>query len=453
MDHKDTGNNSFKFGRPEIRLGLERMRELAHLLGDPQDKLKFIHVAGTNGKGSACSFICAILAANGYRVGMYTSPAVEDVREQYTINGEWISREAYEDLAARVCAASTGILSEENMKDKDVCPSEDAFLDKMPTVFEYETAMAFLYFYENNCDYVVLETGLGGREDATNIVDTTALTVLTSISEDHLGMIGNSLEEIAHTKAGIIKPGIPVVMTQNPDCVRRVIRDECTKLSAPLYIADDATGITYVTKDEDNPSTGIKLHTPGTYQIQNAALAVKAVEVLREYDKKLRIDDDKLKQAVASTGIPYRMERISDDPLFFLDGAHNPDAALRLRETIEMMFKGYRIIFIMGMFKDKDYRQVVKTMVPLASHIITVQTPDSERALPADELRRCILDESKDTSGDNNIPLDEDDVEALGIGEAVKRSLELAGEYKDQGNKVCIIAFGSLSYLKYIKLQ
>lgn len=440
MDYTQARNYISGLGRSGIRLGLERMRELMHLLGDPQDKLKFIHVAGTNGKGSTCTFISAILAANGYKVGMYTSPAVEDVREQYTINGKWISREAYAELAARVCAASTGVLSERRLSDTDVCPSEDALLDMMPTVFEYETAMAFLYFYEQECDYVVLETGLGGREDATNIVTTTVLSVFTSISEDHLGMIGNNLEEIARTKAGIIKPGIPVVMTDNDPCVRKVIQDECEKKFAPLYQDDKST---------ENHLDEIIINTPGTYQLQNASLAIKSIEVLKQYDKYLNIDEDKLKEAVASVHMPYRMEKICDDPLFYLDGAHNPDAARQLRKTIDEMFEGYRLIFIMGMFKDKDYREVVRTMAPLAVHIITVQTPDSDRALPAEDLKACINEESRNNP-DMSYP-DAVDVEALSIEDAVRRSLKLAAIYAKKGHKTCIIAFGSLSYLRNIR--
>ena len=429
-----------------IKLGLERMEELMHLLDDPQDKLKFIHVAGTNGKGSTCSFISAILSANGYRVGMYTSPAVEDVREQYAINGEWISKEDYAAYVTMLYSLLLGRTSEQannepSFKLSDIVSSGNAGLmkDDMPTQFELETALAFCYFSDMDCDYVVLETGMGGRGDATNIVKTTVLTVFTSISEDHLGMIGNNLEEIAYTKAGIIKQGIPVVMTVNDPCVCKVIQDECVKLNAPLYL----TG-----QDTEDDMRKITINTSGSYQRQNAHLAVKATEVLGQYEKSLIIDEDKVKEAIASVHMPYRMEKIYDAPLFYLDGAHNPDAAGQLRKTVEEMIEGYSMIFIMGVFKDKDYRQIIRIMAPLADHIITVQTPYTTRALPAEDLRDCILDESRRDSG-SSYP-GEGDIEALSIEEAVRRSKELSAACTEKGRKSCILAFGSLSYLKYI---
>ncbi len=411
-----------------IRLGLDRITELMHLLGDPQDKLKFIHVAGTNGKGSVCTFISSMLAANGYRVGMYTSPAVADVREQYTINGEWISASAYADLAARVCAASMGFLSENSINPDE----EDAekVNEIMPTQFEYETAMAFLYFSEQNCDLVVLETGLGGRDDATNVVTTTLLSVLTSISEDHLGMIGDDLSEIALTKAGIIKEGVPVVMVSDNEEVAEVIRGECERLNAKLYTVNE----------EETPD--FNLSARGAYQKQNAALALRAVTELGLNYEDIVINIDIARRALEETVIPFRMEKICDAPLFYLDGAHNPDAVSRLRDTIIEMFKGYTLIFIMGMFKDKDYREAVRIIVPYASFVYTVSTPGSDRALPADELRNSIVFESPEMR-DRVCACDT-------IEEAVRESISKASGDDDNEHR-CIIAFGSLSYLKYVR--
>ncbi len=448
-----------------IKLGLERMRELMHLLGDPQDKLKFIHVAGTNGKGSTCSFISATLQANGFKVGMYTSPAVENVREQYTINGEWISEDEYALYMAGIYAAMVGKaaerayeepafnlaqitdtagthsgnvptddLSNDNIRADDMSASDNSLgvslLDDAPTAFEMETALAFLYFYRNNCDYVVLETGLGGRGDATNIVNTTVVSVLTSISEDHLGMIGNDLEEIAYTKAGIIKKGVPVVMTRNPECVETVVKRECDRLGCELYV---------VSISETEALNAIELHAKGTYQKDNALLALEVLRVLKKYEN-INIDKSRSIEAINGVIIPCRMEKICDAPLFYLDGAHNPEAAKRLRETVERELAGYRIILIMGMFRDKDYRAVISEMAPLASCIFTVEMPDTERALPKEELCACI----KEITGKK-------EVHACTINEAVESSINKAAAYEKEGNKPCIIAFGSLSYLKLIK--
>ena len=489
MDHTQAYKGISGLGRQEIKLGLERMRELMHLLDDPQDSLKFIHVAGTNGKGSTCSFISACLTAMGYRVGMYTSPAVEDVREQYTINGEWISEEDYAAYVTMLYSVLFGRTSEQALNEPGFKLSEvvsngsaGVMKDDMPTAFELETALAFCYFQDMQCDYVVLETGLGGSGDATNIVTTTVLSVLTSISEDHLGMIGNNLEEIARTKAGIIKSGVPVVMLDSGDTVRRVMEEVCDRQSSRLYTVNpcdihmkqNRRLSTYTNKDESaiiNTTKGdavtedaaiydykthknIELAASGVYQPYNAALALEALDILGSLNildgpnHAGKYDPHKAEEAIGKVIVPFRMQKISDDPLFYLDGAHNPHAAIRLKETVELMFPGYKLIFIIGMFRDKDYRAVVRTMAPLASHIITVQTPDSPRALPAVELRDYIMGELRNdpkSYGIGNV-----DVEALPLEEAVKRSISLAEENKAQGNDTCILAFGSLSYLKYL---
>ncbi len=450
-----------------IKLGLTRMRELMHLLGDPQDKLKFIHVAGTNGKGSTCSFISAALQANGFKVGMYTSPAVENVREQYAINGEWIGEDEYALYMAEIYAAMVGKAAEIAYEEPafnltQITDTAGSRSVNAPTAFELETALAFLYFYRNNCDYVVLETGLGGRGDATNIVKTTVVSVLTSISEDHLGMIGNDLEEIAYTKAGIIKKGVPVVMTRNPECVEAVVKRECDRLGCELYVVggsvDDADNYTDVDADADTDTytansmrkdgslasetealNAIELHAKGTYQKDNALLALEVLRVLKKYEN-INIDKSRSTEAINGVIIPCRMEKICDAPLFFLDGAHNPEAAKRLRETVERELGGCRIILIMGVFRDKDYRAVISEMAPLASYIFTVETPDTERALPKEELCACI----KEITGKN-------EVRPCTIPQAVESSINMAAAYDREGNKPCIIAFGSLSYLKLIK--
>ncbi|MCR5605113.1 MAG: bifunctional folylpolyglutamate synthase/dihydrofolate synthase [Lachnospiraceae bacterium] len=430
----------------EIRLGLERMQRLMHLLGDPQDKLRFIHVAGTNGKGSTCSFISAMLTANGYRTGMYTSPAVEDVREQYVIDGDWISSEEYADLAARVCAASVGIVSE--IISEEGCPVQEiSDTDMMPTAFEYETAMAFLYFCEKGCDYVVLETGLGGEGDATNIIKSAQAVVLTSISEDHLGLIGNNIEEVAGTKAGIIKPGVPVALMDNVEPVMEIVREKAAVNGSELRIMYKRDVI--INGDEDGVYfdykgvKAVRLNTYAKYQAYNAALALLVLRLIKERDETFVFEEGVSLATLGKVLMPYRFQKLYDDPVIIADGAHNPDAAYRLRETIVTVLDGYRLIYIFGMFKDKDYRKVIRIMAPMADMIYTVQTPDSKRALPKEELRKAVLEEVNEMKEENVIDAD--------LETAVKQSIKVAETINASGLRAAIIVFGSLSYLKYIK--
>ena len=391
-----------------IMLGLTRMRRLMGIMGNPQDELSFIHVTGTNGKGSTASFISDILSCAGYVVGKYTSPAVEDIKEQYQVNNRWISEEEYS------CCVET---------IKSAIDSMESNGEEIPTVFEIETAIAFEYFKLRKCDYVVLETGLGGIEDATNVVSTTIMAVFASISEDHLGMIGNNIYEIAQNKSGIIKNKCSVVMMENADKgVEDVIAKAAADNSSDFLIVRKSDNITY------------DLLLEGQYQQDNANLAANACRVLAKAS--LNITEDNIREGLGNTRWPYRMECISKNPLIYLDGAHNPGAAIRLEEAIQTKFSGEKIILILGIFKDKNYDFIVSKLVPYASKIILLELPNKVRTLDITGLYECAAKYAQDST---------DIVRVKSIEEG---SEEAINSIK---NNEMILACGSLSYLAEIK--
>ncbi len=398
-------------------LGLDTERELLSRLGNPQDELKFVHIAGTNGKGSTLAYISTILKEAGYRVGRYLSPTIFEYRERIQVNETYISEEAVARLASLVKEAGEAMLAEGLSH---------------PTTFEVETAMAFLYFKEMGCDIVVLECGMGGLTDATNVVKTTEVSVFAEIGMDHMGFLGDTVEEIAQIKAGIIKPGtIAVSAAQRPE-VRAVLRETCAKQHTEYrevckedirdenYIFDNQT-FTYKNYKELKPGL------TGSWQIDNAALAVEAVEALR--DRGYQISEEALRKGLTETVWPGRFTTVGHHPLFIVDGAHNRDAADRLLETLQLYFPEKRKIFITGVLADKEYDYVMSRLTPLASHVITVMTSNNPRALPAEELAEDVKKYNLH-------------VEAAGsLKEAVRR----ARSYAEQED--LILAFGSLSYL------
>ncbi|MDO5424509.1 MAG: folylpolyglutamate synthase/dihydrofolate synthase family protein [Eubacteriales bacterium] len=399
-------------------LGLETMTELLGRLGNPQDFLKFIHIAGTNGKGSVLAYLSTVLTEAGYRVGRYLSPTLFSYRERIQVGEARISKEALARLTGQVKDAADGM-------------KQEGF--SQPTVFEMETAISFLYFKEEACDLVVLETGLGGREDATNVVKTTVLEVLASISLDHMGILGNSLAEIAWQKAGIIKPGTRVVSMNQPPEAMQVIEEECKKQGAALTIADarKATDVEYGWEGQSFSYKAwkhLKISLAGSYQIPNAVLAVEALEALAGLG--YPVTEEQLRGGLEKTSWRGRFTVLQKDPVFVIDGAHNRDAARTLAESLKLYFQGRRIFFIMGVFRDKEYEEIIKMTAPLAVHVTTVQTPGNDRALPAKELAAVWKNYHK------NVSCQED------LTEAVKENLNLADQKDD-----VILAFGSLSFL------
>ena len=398
-------------------LGLESMRELLHRLGDPQNELKFIHISGTNGKGSVLAYLSTILSGAGYRTGRYISPTLFSYRERIQVDGEYIEKES---LACHVTAIAAAA---EDMQ-KAGLPS--------PTVFEIETALAFLYFKEKRCDIVTLEVGCGGLLDATNVITTTLMEVIASISMDHTDLLGDTLAKIAAQKAGIIKPDTMVVSAQQKSEAAQVIEDTCKEQHCTLQMVDEskisnvhygAEGQTFSYKTWEN----VAISLAGSYQIKNAALALEGVEALRKLGYAL--SDQQVREGLLHTAWRGRFTTLRRDPTVIIDGAHNPAAALELKESLERYFPGKTLYFVMGMFKDKDYAQVIDLTAPLARHIITVETPGNPRALPARELAEAV--------GKVNPSVEWADSVAHGV----EKALAMAGK------EDAVIVFGSLSFL------
>lgn len=398
-------------------LGLASVTELTRRLGNPQDELKFVHIAGTNGKGSTLAYISTILKEAGYRVGRYLSPTIFDYRERIQVNEEFITKEGVARLAGQVREACEQMV-------------KDGF--SHPTTFEVETAMAFLWFREMQCDIVVLECGMGGLTDATNVVKTTLVSVFAEIGLDHMGFLGDTIEEIARVKAGIIKPDtIAVSAVQRPE-VKKVLEEVCRERHAGFReVQKEALqDVHYGFEDQSFTYRGMKNLKPGlagSWQIDNGALAVEAALALGECG--FPVTEEQIQKGLARTVWPGRFTVVDRHPLFVVDGAHNRDAADRLRETLELYFPDKRKIFIAGVLADKEYDYIMSRLTPLADRVITVMTPDNPRALPAERL-------AEDVKKYN------DQVEASdSLETAVRRARAYAGE------EDLILAFGSLSYL------
>lgn len=365
-------------------MGLDSIRNLLRELSDPQKDLEFVHIAGTNGKGSVSACLSSILKEAGCRTGTYTSPAVISVRERYQVDGSWITEREFALLADRVKAAA-GRMEEKGRG--------------IPTVFEIETAMAFLYFKEKGCRVVVLETGLGGEQDATNVVENTLAAVFTSISMDHMGVLGNTLGQIAACKAGIIKPGCEVVSAHQPLEVLSVLKDRAGEKGC-VFTQVDMSSLSALSCPEreenrgeyaENVFTykameGIRISLPGTYQLENGALALEAASALSR--KGIHIPESAMRKGLSNVSWPGRFQMLKKSPMVIVDGAHNRDAALRLRECVETCLNGRRLIFIMGVFGDKEYGLMTQIMAPLAERIYTVWLPDRGRSLNPEILAR-----------------------------------------------------------------
>ncbi len=420
--------------------GLDSIRRLCELLGNPQDQLKFVHIAGTNGKGSVLAYVSTILKYAGYRVGRYLSPVISDYREKIQVNEKLITQRSF--------CRGVELL-------KDACEKivENGF--PHPTPFEVETALAFWYFREQKCDIVVLETGMGGREDATNIIQTVCVSVIASVSMDHMNFLGKTLGAIASEKAGIMKAGRPVVTMRQQEEAALVLKDHAERLSCPLVVADPskATGVRYGVERQRFHYDGYKdleIRLAGKYQIDNAVLAIEAIKVLSK--EGFSVSEAHLRKGLMETQWQGRFTVMGRKPLFVVDGAHNEDAAKKLAESIEFYFTNKRIIYIMGVLRDKEYEKIIELTYPYADQILTVTPPDNPRAMQAYDLAMSITEVCAQsgaklpqetagklpqvTSGKSPKVTSLDSLE-----EAVELSYLLAG--KDD----VIVAFGSLSYL------
>lgn len=406
-------------------LGLDTIQNLLNELGNPQDQLKFIHIVGTNGKGSTLSFISSILQEAGYRTGRYTSPAVLTYLEMIQVDGEMISEVDFARLVEKVKNAIA------RMETKGL---------NSPTIFEVETAIAFLYFYEKDCDYVVLETGLGGIEDATNVVKNTVAAVFATISCDHMGILGNDIKEIAEKKAGIIKSGCKVISASQEPEVQCVLQKYAERVGCSITFAQpekavikksDHRGSRFSYKDQ----TEWEIKLAGSYQIINAVTAIE----FAQSGVVPGISVEAIREGLKKTEWVGRFTCVSEEPLFIIDGAHNEDAAKRLRETVELYFPEKKKIFICGVFKDKEYDKIAKLMAPLADKIYTINLPNQERTFDAE----CLKAVMKSYCTEDCI------VEAVGMEYGVESQIEMAIEksLEEADENTVILAFGSLSYL------
>ena len=419
MNYKEAMAYMEELGQYGSVMGLVSMRELCARLHDPQDKLKFVHVAGTNGKGSIVAYVSTVLMRAGYKVGRCVSPTVSDYRERFQIGGRMITQ-------ADLCRYLEPV--------REAAEAMAAEGRPHPTAFEVETATAFLYFLDKQCEIVVLETGLGGATDATNVIVTTLVAAFASISRDHMGILGETLEQIASVKAGIIKNGCYVVSVRQPPEVMQVLRQAALLCKAEFHMADvnQTQNIRYgVAKQYFTYEQYKKLAITmtGQVQIENAVAAVEIITALGRLG--FPVKEEQLRQGLLETRWRGRFDVIGKKPLFIADGAHNEDAARKLAESIRFYFTNRRIIYIMGMLKDKEYDKVIQDTYRLAEHIVTVTPPAGERALHAYELAQAAsMFHDSVTVADS-------------IQEAVEIAYLLAGQDKD----AVIIAFGSLSYL------
>lgn len=368
--------NTGKFG---INLGLQRIKRLLSFLGNPEKDLKVIHVGGTNGKGSTVTFISSVLKSQGCRVGIYTSPYIERFTERIRINDDEISEE---DVARLI---------------DEIRPLVDRLVEEgleHPTEFEIITACAFKYFKEKQVDFVVLEVGLGGSFDATNVVDP-LLSVITTISYDHMNILGDTLSKIAFEKAGIIKKGKPVVIYPQEKEAMFMLLDAAGNKGAKVYLVED---MKYEVKNDTvdgivfdvsgwNSYKDLKIRMLGQHQVMNAMTALLAIEVLRIEGYK--VDDSAIYKGFESARWPGRFEILHKSPYIVLDGGHNVQGIQVLVNAVKKYFNGRQITIVCGMLRDKNYPDMVKGLTEISDTFITVK-PDSPRALTAEELKNVI---------------------------------------------------------------
>lgn len=391
-----TIENTRRFGK---MTGYEVSKSMLEQLGNPQSGIPFVHVAGTNGKGSTTAFLCKILEQTGKKIGMFTSPHLITFEERIRINGEYISKEDVTRLG--------NFLLEQNF-------------DVSPTMFDYCLAMAVLYFKEQQCDLMVMETGIGGRFDSTNALGIPEVAIITKIGMDHMAILGNTLEEIAGEKAGIMKPGGAVVTTAQQEPARLVLLDNFAKVNpdatekefihtkqqweenpGALEVVDGA-GIYEVSRQDFLMNHDVNLKMIGGYQIENAGVATLAARILfaklpelflNKGSQMNHVSEEQvwtyIKAGLSKTFWKGRMEIVNEHPFFMIDGAHNPDGVWALASGLRDLYPDEKFHFIMGVMADKDYEDMIDILLPLAYDFVTV-TPESSRALQSKDLATCI---------------------------------------------------------------
>ncbi len=372
-------HESHKFG---MRLGLDNIKKLLELLGNPQNNLKIIHVAGTNGKGSTCSFISSILKESGYKVGLYTSPFLETFTERIRVNGENIREEEVGKIVSLI-------------KEKIEIMVSEGY--SYPTEFEIVTAMAFYYYNQEKVDFVALEVGLGGRYDATNVIDKPVVSAITSISLDHTGILGDTLAKIAFEKGGIIKENCPTIVYPQQEEASEVIKNICAEKKSK-YIECDFKNIEikssninsqiYNCNINGKELRDVEIKLIGDHQIKNSIVALNVIEYLNDI-KITNISEENIRKGLLETKWPGRIEKISENPMFIIDGAHNEEGAKSLANSIDKYFENKNKILVIGMLEDKDIESVLDLLIPKFNKVITT-TPDNPRAIDANKLKEKI---------------------------------------------------------------
>ena len=396
-----------------MKLDLYRIETLMKHLGNPQDKLKFVHIAGTNGKGSTSSFCFHILKETGQKIGLFTSPYIQRFTERIRVNDEEIPEEEVAKITEKI------------VKVVNKYPKNE----ERPTWFEIVTAISFVYFYEQKCDIVVLEVGLGGNLDATNIIKESLVSIITAIGYDHMNVLGNTLEEIAEKKAGIIKKGGNAVVYPQAENILNVFRDKAEKENANLNIVNENNierisysleGQTFNYKNMKN----LEISLLGEYQVYNAVTAIEALEKI--------VSEEQIREGLKKTTWAGRMELLSKTPIFFLDGAHNTHGVLALAENLKTLLnlkKDEKIVFILGVLKTKDPTEMLRIIKDIADTIVCV-TPNNDRAMSSEELKDLVNKEGIQSYKADSIE------EAIGFARA---------------KNLPICAFGSLYYIGAVR--
>ncbi|WP_294787407.1 folylpolyglutamate synthase/dihydrofolate synthase family protein [uncultured Eubacterium sp.] len=419
IDAMDFLEETKKYGS---QLGLTSIQNLMAELGNIQDEIPLVHIGGTNGKGSVGAMLSQVLTEAGYRVGRFCTPDVFVYEDEFQMNGINIEKGRLAQLFTRVKAACEKLVAQGMAH---------------PTRFEVETAAAFLWFYEENCDMALLEVGMGGATDATNLIRKPLVSVLTSISMDHIRFLGNSLAEIATVKSGIIKPQVPVVTMQQKPEAMEVIKKKAEEMQAELIVAD-ITQVQNITQKDGRYAfewkvprcIPVTLSLCGAFQVENAVCVLNVLRILQK--KYPKITETVIQQGLSHTIWHGRMEQIGTGPDFYLDGAHNEDAVRKLRKTLDEGFSNRRIVYIMGVLADKDYEKMITMMYQPGDRVYTV-TPQNPRALDGKELEKQLFGQNIDAQYCENIQ------------DAVLYAL------RDAQKEDMILAFGSLSYLRDVR--
>lgn len=366
--------------------GYEHARELLEKMGNPQKDLRYVHIGGTNGKGSTAAMVASVLKNAGYRTGLYTSPFIFRFNERMQVNGEQIT----DDELGKVTEEVKAVVDRYNLH-----PSEFALL----------SCVAFAYFKYKKCDIVVLEVGMGGENDSTNVIDCAEVSVLTNIGMDHTEFLGSTIEEIASTKAGILKEGTRAVLYPNVPSVETVLTEVCERKQIP-YVIPDFSKIERTAHGLAGQTFSFTSHKDlylpllGNHQLCNAAVAISTLDLLNEAG--WNISEDALRMGLREVTWPGRFEVLSQKPLFIIDGGHNPQCVQALAENITAYLEDRRIIALVGVLADKDYEEMFEPILPLVDEFVTI-TPPSPRSLTAKELAECLQAKGKMATSSTDI--------------------------------------------------